>query len=215
MVNILYVTLTVGFIILAGLLLWLLSYVLVERKEPEDAPIAINFLSHFDGGHFLGIETDSKAAKDGRHFIKILPKDLHPKKMGEDIEEVSVIVGRNKICSYPKGTISKDRNIKVYLPNHPDDLHEAVKDSILGRGIMMAIELQNAANAEIESLLKGHERKDEILKRIGHAELSKEFVSLMEEQYQDILKFQLDAKSKDKVPTFNPNVSMPFARKDG
>jgi len=215
MSSILYITVILGFAVLTGLIIWLLSFLFLEKKEPQDSPIDLNFLSNKFDGYFIGVETSSVGAKDGRHFIKMLPKDVDIKMKDKDLKEVSVIVDKNKVCSLPKGTVSKYKNINILLPKHASDLHEALKETIVGRGLMMGIELQNAANAEIDSLLMGHDRKDEILSRIGHAEVSKEFLNFQEELYKDALKFNLEAKSRDKSPT-SLSSSTPFLppRKD-
>lgn len=198
--NIIYVFIIAAFLILFGLIVWLLSIVFREKKEAKDSPIDLNFLSHFDTGCFIGTEISSVGAKDNYHFIKMLPKDIDIDKLNKNevIKPVSIIVENNKICSFPKGTLSKDKNINFLLPKKSSDFHETVKDSIIGKGLMLAVELQNSSNAEINSLIEGHIRKDEILKRIGNAEISKEFLTFQSELYQDMLRTALEAKTKDR-----------------
>jgi hypothetical protein len=136
-----------------------------------------------------------------------MPKDVNVDKLEKDVKSVKIVVDRNKYLSFPKGTLSKSRNISIGMPLTADHMHETVKDSIFGKGLMFAAELQNAANAEISSLLEGHSRKDDILKRIGPAEISKEFLNLITESYHDALKLALDAKNRDTKPsTFLPTV---------
>jgi fumarate reductase subunit C len=209
MISILSLSLIFAFFVLVGLVIWLLIYVFVYKKEPQDSPINLNFLSHHTGGHFLGVETSSLNAKEGRHFIKMMPKDVNIKLKDKDLKEEIIIADKNKIITYPKGTLSPDKNINIILPKHASDLHEAVKNSELGRALMMTIEIVNSANAEINSLLEGHKRKDEILERIGHAEVSKEHINLLDEFYRDTLKLAFDARSREKSPSSTTS-SLPF-----
>ncbi len=193
-----------AFVLLFVLIIWLLTIVFASKSEASDSTLTLNFLSHFDNGFFIGAETSSVGAKDNYHYIKFLPKDVNVKNNATKIKEVDVIVEKNKYLSFPKGTLSKERNISMLLPKTASDFHEAVKDSVIGKGLMLGVELQNAANIEIESLLQGHLRKDDILKRIGHAEISKEFLSFQTELYHDALKFAFDVKNRDKTSVSSP-----------
>lgn len=198
MADILFVLAAFAFMTLFGLAIWLFTLLVNDKKEPKDAPIDLNFLSHKDTGNFIGIETSAVGAKDGRHFIKMLPKDVSYDKKESDVEEVSIIADRNKVLSFAKGTISKHRSVNIILPKTASDFHEAIKQTDLGRGLMIATEMQNAVNAEIRSLLEGHDRKDKVLEKLGHGEISKEFMTFLEEQYKDALRFSIDAKNKEK-----------------
>lgn len=203
-----YITLLLIFCFVALFVfaIWTLIIYFSEKKKPKDETIAIDFGAHINGGHFVGTEVSVKQAKGGRHFIEFLPKDVDVTKDDFKVESEQKIVDSNKIVPLPKGAASPERHINIYMPKRASDMHEALKESLLGKGIMIAVEMQNSVNAEIHSLTEGHLRKDEILQRIGHGEVSKEWMTMITEIYRDTLKSSLEAKGKDKTPTvLNPS----------
>lgn len=206
MINILYVIAVIGFLALVGMVLWLLYTIFRHKYEPQDASIILNFLSHLDNGYFLGVETDQSFGKKGRHFIKMIPRDIDAKTNPADVKEISIIAGRNKLLPLPKGSLSKRRSVTIILPKDASDYHEAVKNTEFGKIMMLGTEMINAANAEIGSLLEGHNRKDKIIEKIGHGEVSKEFLTFQEELYRDALRYSLDAKTKDKSSSSSSSI---------
>jgi len=203
-----YITFLVifSFIALLTVVILLIINYFQEKKNRRDDTIALNFSSNVSG-HFLGIEEEVKDGKGGRHLIKFAPKDIDVYKDDKQIESETIIIDKNKIETFPKGSVSPERNINVYFPRHASDLHESLKNTNLGRAIMWATELQNAVNAEVKSLVEGHHRKDEILNRLGHGEVSKEFLMFQDELFRDALRATLESRGKDKMtPTvLNPN----------
>lgn len=188
----------VSFIILFVLTLWLLIAFFQEKKKLQDNPLILNFLSSLDNGYFLGTQISMEDGKNGRHIIKYDPKDIDV--LSDDksqLEPADVIVEKNKLFSLPKGSVSRKRNVLVALPKHADDFPEALKNSLIGKGLMWATEAQNAINAEINSLKEGHDRKDNILKQLGNGEASQAFITFQQELFKDALKMTLEAKGRD------------------
>jgi hypothetical protein len=196
----------VSFIALFGLTIWLLISYFTEKRKIRDDPIILNFLAPIDHGFFLGTQISDITGKDGRHVIQFEPKDIdllqdNKEKMAKQQEPVDVIVAKNKLFAMPKGSISKLRNVNIVLPKSASDFPEALKESLIGKGLMWAVEAQNAINSEINSLREGHNRKDKIFENIGHGEASTQFMGFMQELYKDALKASVDLKGKDNKPT--------------
>lgn len=194
----LYFVLTFAFVALIGLIIWALIVFLNYKKEIKDDVFGINFMSFKSDGRFVGIERDHKTGKDGRHIISLDPKDVDLSK-DEDMKPVKVIVDARKIISMPKGTVSRDKNINIYLPKSATDFPDAIKDSDLGKAFMWLTELKNLVNTEVEMLAEGHTRKDALLIRIGTGEISRSFMKFNEELVKDALEAAVNSKDKPKT----------------
>lgn len=194
--------------LLAGAV-WLLVLIFSERKKEEDVPIAINFLSGITSGVFLGTEVSTVMGKDGRKVVEIAPKDVDFDGKGK-IENIKIIVDKNKTITCPKGTLSRKRNVNLYLPPKSSDLSHVFKDEFFGKVIMWATELRNLQNLEIDVLEEGRLRKDELLKKIGTGEISREFMKFTEELVKDALESAIsikDAKNKSTTTPLIPQKS--------
>jgi len=198
-----YLLLVVAFFILGGLGIWLLIEVFREKKEPEDKTIALNWCSHLSGGRFLGTEDDVKLGKGNRFFIHIDPKDISVNHKGE-IKLQPVIVDVNKRVTSSRGFPSKDRNIAFYLPPNPEDFPDSFKETALGKAFMWLTELKNYEKTVIDIVREGSSRKDELLKKIGDGEISKEFIQFQEGLVADYLKKIINPKeAKEKSSSIN------------
>jgi hypothetical protein len=198
-----FILLALLIFVIFALGVWLFIIIVGGKEDEDDAPIIINFMSHKANGRFLGKEIDNKIGKDGRQIITLDPRDVIIKKKLKKkikIEPVHIIVGKNKKISFAKGILSKDKNITFILPPKAEDLPENVKNTLIGKALMWATELQNFAKLEAEILREGTDRRDNLAKAIGDGELSKEFQQFTRELVTDFLETQLLAKeAKNKV----------------
>ena len=168
------------------------------QKDLKDTPIILNLVKHCK--YFIGSQLSIDNAKNNRKIITMEPKDISVN--AKEVETANIIVDANKLEHWPMGSVSKDRTIIWALPNSATELPDQIKNTVIGKGIMWAIELQNSVNAEVASVMEGSQRKTEILKRLGDGEISKEFLQFEDELRRDTIKSVLDLKKeKPATPT--------------
>lgn len=204
------VLLALGVLGVVYLGVWLFIVVFREKEEDLDANILLNFLSNRSNGRFLGRELEVTEGKNGRKLIKFEPKDIlfKGKNKNKPLLPEKVIAGKNKYVNFPRGTLSKDRNISMVLPINPSDLPENIKHTEIGVALMMMTEMKNLAETEIKILREGSMRKDAMLQKIGDGEISREFMSYTEELVKDYLRAQVNPKeerNKTSLNTGSPN----------
>lgn len=200
-----YIALIIVFIATFSLTLWLIIEFYRDKKEGKDDPIAINFCSHLPGaeGRFIGTEQKVEIGKGGRYVIDFMPGDIRHDFKGE-VKSVPVVVGSNKRIVLPRGHPSRDRNILFYLPPEAENIPNELKDTLIGKSLMWAVELQNYEKTVIDILREGGERKDLLLKKLGDGEISKEFINFQEGLVSDYLQRIVNPReAKDKVASIN------------
>jgi len=181
-----YFVMGIAFVLLTGLVLWLVIEIYRTKKQLVDTPLALNFVAHLSDGRFIGNEEKVSKGRNGRYVISLDPKDIDIRNEKE-VKPVTVIVDNNKLISVPRGSLSRERNVNFYLPPNANDIPDALKDTLIGRAMMWATELKNYEKTVIEILREGGERKDLMLKKIGDGEISKEFISFQEGLVSDYL----------------------------
>ena len=151
------------------LFIWLAYIYYYKEDDIEDRPLCINWMSQFSGNRFLGIETDSKIGKNGRHIIEYLPLDIHSKNI-KSIQREIAIIDKNKIISFPKGSLSRDKNLNMYLPPTASDFNDNIKNTEFGKILMWITELKNADNTVIDALKESNKRQAAIVKDLAFGE---------------------------------------------
>jgi hypothetical protein len=174
-----YVLMCLAFLLLAGLTLWLLVTVFSEKRRGKDNPLFINFLSSRDNKRFIGEQISIVQGKGGRHVVEIEPRDLGHDFEGPLVNE-KIVVDSNKLIGAPKGSLSQDRNVNIGLPANIDDVPEVLKETVLGKGIIFMTGLKDLEKTVEDILREGTTRRDELLRKIGDGEISKEFINLQE-----------------------------------
>lgn len=188
------------FIALCCLGVWLVIVFFGNKKLEKDDTYALNFLSNIEDGYFLGKIVDTITAKNNRKIIEIEPRDINPDEVQKNIK---VIVDNDKVIYYPKGTLSKRKNLALLLPPSPSDLSGHVKNSLLGKALMWAIELDNAAKTQIEILEEGIKRKNNLAKDIGTGELTTKWIEFNRNVLKDYTESLISKKeNKNNVPGF-------------
>ncbi len=145
-----------------------------EEEEKEDKPHFESFIKQGEGrayGKILKIES----AVEGRKIITYRPQDLSVKtlKKIKKLEPVSVIVDKNKLLCFPKGTLSNEKDIYWGLPKNVDDFPENFGKTLLGKWLMLLTELKNFDNTEIQAYKERVERQTDHIKDIGMGEATR------------------------------------------
>jgi hypothetical protein len=178
-----------------GMILWLLSIIFKEEEKIADNPFIIDFSSFKDKrGRAIIEELNSEPCDSGRISIHVKPKDVDYRKLKDHhIEEYDILSEPNKIITFAKGTWSKDRTIKIRLPQYPENLPEEMKGNVFGKLLSTITEDKNYESMVVDLIRKGSERKTELLNKMPEGEVSEAIIDL----YEGIIK-QISEASKDK-----------------
>jgi len=195
----LYFILTVSFLALLGGIIWAALAWLNYKKVIKDDAYIVNLMSFLTDGRFIGIEKSNKLGKDGRRIIMMDPKDIDPDKIKNNIKEVKIIAGKERIEIVPKGEISADKNIKFILADSPSDYPEAFKKTDIGKAFMLVTQMRKEIEFEVKLLEEGGLRKDKMLTKIGTGEISRSYVKFYEELMKDALEAAVNSKDKPKA----------------
>jgi hypothetical protein len=201
----LLVNIGILFCIIAALAVIVGIVIVKYREEPKDKdnPYCINFLSGQTEGRAIGVEKTTIVGKNGRRIVKFSPKDIYNDNLIE-IPDVEAVVDQNKIISLPKGTLSKDKNINIFLPATPDRFPDPLKQHEFGKMLMFWTSLKSADNALIDSLKEGMLRQTEHLKSLGGGEVSVEKMTQIHELFEDTLNAVKESKKDKTSTTFTP-----------
>lgn len=169
-----------------------------KEEEYLDNPIAINFMSDFCDGRFIGVEKKVELGKEGRKIITLEPRDVDPRQL-DNVKNVTVIVDKNKLISLPKGT-SRDKNISIYLPPTVESFPKALKETMFGKMLMLLTAITDAENTEIAALQEGMKRQSQHIKDMAAGEVSAERITQITEIYDDLLSASRENK-RDRFPS--------------
>jgi hypothetical protein len=193
-------------IVISAVIVIIISIVKYGKEELSiDSNIGINVMAKYCDGRAIGVEKDIKLGKEGRKIISFSPRDVNPYLI-DTIEDVPVIVDKNKCIPFPKGSWSKDKNINIYLPPTPDDFPEPFKNNILGQALMLVTSIINSDNAEIDAFKEGMKRQMAHTRSMAAGEVSLERINQMEEIFSDLLDAAKDSKKDNKFPTGGMNI---------
>jgi len=182
-------------------LLFIVAMLLTKpKKEEEDFTFALNLMPQYADGHAYGIRVKSIQGKGERTHYVFSPRDYKANFKGK-IEEQAINIARNRVKSFPKGTLSNDRHIDILCPPTAADFQQKFLETDIGKALALVTEIQNSVDTEVEMLKEGGLRKDEILKRIGAGEISKRHLQMVDEIQKDALKQSV--LSKDSKPGFS------------
>ncbi len=203
-------TIGILIVIFLAIIVGIVAAVIHYQKddEEEDRPFCINFLSDFCDGVAYGVEQSVKTGKNGRKITMVSQRDILAKNI-DKIKEVPVITEKNKIVSLPRGAWSSEKNINIHLPPSASDFPDAIKETEIGKALMLLTEIKNAVNSELATIKEGSRRKSEILNKLGDGELSREHLITIQELQKDLIKMAADVR-KDKTstttyPSINPS----------
>jgi hypothetical protein len=169
-----------------------------DQKYLDRNPFMINFMPQYTNQSAYGIERSSEKGKEGRTHIKYSPLDIDPETI-DQVKDKELIVGKGKRIIVPPGDWSGHKSMGFYLPPTAEDFPDTLKNHEIGKMFMHWVEIKNAINSELDSVKEGSKRKDEILKKLGDGELSKEHLQLIGGLQKDLIKMASEGRSRDKT----------------
>lgn len=183
-------------IFLIALVLGLLIFFIILRFKLQgdegNNDIVWNFASNKTNKRSTGTVKDIVSGRGRRSLVIYTVRDSNDDK----VEDVPILV--DKILDLPKGTLSKDRGIKILLPRNPEDLDPSVRDTPLGTLLNDWIEKKNTTNNVIDTLRESRERQDTLNLIQGGGELSKDEINRKNELMQELSR--LIVKGAEKKP---------------
>ena len=184
--------LVVSLAVISGLVIWLIILFFKEEAEKHDSPMIINMMSNYShpsSGHAIGLEV-STTKIDNRFLVEYQPRDIDDKLLlnKKEINNVKVVVNRNKIITLEKGTLSNYRTIKILLAPNAEDYPQELKLTPFGQMIMNLTEGINAFNLESHIVREGSSRKTKILTKLGDGEVSQEYMDAIDDQTKELAK---------------------------
>lgn len=203
----------IGFLVVVfiGLVIYVLTLIFKEEDKPDDDPIVLNLMSEKTHGHAYGSEKAAQRTSSGRMHCTFVPKDVRPKAIMEKTwQEQEIIVDFDKVLTFPKGTVSKHKTLKVYLPQRAEDLSPAVRETSLGKVFMVMIETKNFEKSLTDMLREGTKRRDDVLKELGDGELSAEWLESIKALLTEDIKATIMKAGKD-THSFGTHGSNPGA----
>lgn len=179
---------------------------LKASKADEGEGIFVNFASNKSEKKFLGILNRIDEGNAGRLHVEYIPKDVNSKKMKGKENVGKVILETNRMDTFPKGTVSADRTVIVGYPKTMDDVPEYLKKTILGQALVYAINYKDFEKLQIKLLTEGKRNREDLLEGIGDGELTREWMSQIEELAKDSLRAAItNVKDKKDDAGFKPN----------
>ena len=193
---------------IAALLIWLLLLYFRSEDEKHKAPLILNFMASYAKGRALGLEVKTEKVNN-RFVIEYQPRDVTDEELLQKtkLDNVVVVVDRNKVITLPQGTLSAYRDIKILLPPNAEDFSTELKQTLFGKVLMQLTEAIGAYNVDADVAREGSERKTKILKKLGDGEISEAHLEREEELIKQLIK---NASSETKntqnrpVGGFNP-----------
>ena len=183
------------------LFLYLLSLIIKKESEDGDNAILLNFSNYGTHGRALGIVKDQIIGAGNRVKITMTPKDIDLNKLIREkkkLEDIDIMQESHKLVNLPKGTLSRDKNIVISLPKSPEDMSDGLKKTQLGVALQFLTLEQDFIKKRIDILSDKVKNRDALLKEIGDAEMSVEYVTKIKEFHKDVLGLMLDAKEAKK-----------------
>jgi len=167
-----------------------------KEEEYEDNPFVINFASKFSDRHAYGIQKNIVQGKGDRNGVTYSPRDINYK-LVDSIKDKTIYAQRNKIVSLSKGSWSGQKNINIILPPKSEDFPDGIKDSDIGKALMLLTEIKNSNEAEVAMLREGNDRMRNILPDIGDGELSAKHISKINVLFGDLVKIAAKGKERE------------------
>ena len=179
-------------VIIIGLFVWLIKIIKEKDEELYDDVIFHNFMPQFANGHFEGAVLDFITGEK-RTGVKFIPKDIDRLKYMKDRKKIEIqpeiVYFENSLLkSFPKGTLSNERNILWGLPPKAELLQERLKETDMGKIMMRMIEENSASNEERDILRMRQIRQRQMLEKSEGLKIAEDTIELLEESNKQIKK---------------------------
>lgn len=176
-------------------------YLIFYKIELKNKSKIINFDVKHSNGRFIGNYKDLLWGAGGRGKLTFSPSDvdfdkLKSKKLKLKDEEILFNPGR--LVAVPKGLLSKDFDIYFKLFEDEKDIPEALADTPMGLALKWLVTNQKFVEKRIEILRGAVNNRDELLKEIGDAEMTSEYLARSKAYFKDLTEMMLDAKQQTK-----------------
>jgi hypothetical protein len=208
-----YILLGISGVVAAGAVIWFLILFFKEKEEPLDDSILLNLNSHLDGsGRAILSEMGTDISSySGRMVISAIPRDIDFRKMkkyNQKLEPIQIITSPEHLLIFPKGTWSKDKNIKLIMTPTPESMPIGWKKTAFGKMLSEIIEWRNYSKTIEEIIRNGSNLKTQYLTKLGDGEISTELVKLYEDIQKQIIELN---KEKQKTSSFSlPTTKSPY-----
>ncbi|MFW5793888.1 MAG: hypothetical protein ACOCV1_00160 [Bacillota bacterium] len=163
-------------LIICALSVWLLIIYNKEEKIGKNEPLVLNLIASEEDGRAMITEKEVQNGCGKRFVVNAEANDIDQNSKNIN-RELKIVVPENKVISLPQGLLSKDRNIKIYLPIRAENMPESIKNTDFGKSLMFLTELKDYKSSVEKILREGSKRKDNLLQEIGDGELSSEFLN--------------------------------------
>lgn len=156
----------------------------VEGDIPEDATLVLNFMTRHTAGYALGLQTGSLDGQDGRQHVVFVPRDIVP---AEDAAAQEVVVDKGFKLDFPRGTLSKRRNVTFLLPKKIEELPKSLQDNeMLGAAITASQIKQRVDNRVTQLLEAGMDAQADLIRRNTSNKFFKDYIDYMEKRVQNL-----------------------------
>lgn len=176
-------------------------YLIFFKYEPKYKSKIINFDTKHTNGRFLGNYKDLEWGAGGRGKLTFTPTDVDFEKL--DLKKIKlkdeeILFNPGRLVSIPRGPLSKDFDILFKLPEEVGDIPEALADTPVGLALKWLVVNQQFVEKRIDILKDAVNNRDELLKEVGDAEMTAEFVSRQKAYVKDLAEMMLDTKQQSK-----------------
>lgn len=197
----------IGSFIIIGLLVWLLSLYFKSEDKKHKQSLIINLMPQYANGFAVGLEVNTRKT-DNRFLIEYQPRDISDEVLAEktEIDNVQVVIDKDKVITLPAGTLSSYRDIKILLAPNAEDYATELKTTLFGKYLMQMTEEINNNNLEIGIVREGSDRKTKMAKNMGDGEVSQTQIEKFEELAKEMVKIATNQDKKDNRPSsgFHP-----------
>ena len=200
----LYITISLSLVsglIVLSLIIWLIRLIYTIEEIEVDEYFAINLANLKNGGAYGKVKSITTIGN--RYKVTMEPRDfsLQTLKENKSIKLITFIVEKNKIITFPKGTLSQEKHIQIFLPRHASDFPEQISNTQFGKCLEFFTEISNATNTELEAMREGFIRQKAQLINMGMGEVSIKSINYLESILKDVVEMKKDVmKDKPTMP---------------
>lgn len=185
------------FVTVLGLSTWIIYLVLGSQKTPKDNPDCITLMPDKTDGFFHGTQLKVIDETPDRTLLEFQPRDFDIDDL-EDAKPQRLVVEKNKIYHLPKGILSKRKNIVIYGPRDAEDLPKALRETPIGKIIMLAITAESLNQDERKILRTVIETQKKGLEDLNMGEISEERIKKLMGYFDDAIGSLAKAKDVSK-----------------
>jgi len=168
-----------------------------EELLGDNPNIVLNFMPDECEGHAILWESYSTANELGlssKSSNVCFPRDIQVMRDGLKMKGTDrmkknyrLLVDANCRVVLPKGTLSKWRNIVLYLPKRPEELPQEFRNTPIGFGVEYFLRQNEILQPLIEMYRESAENKDSIMRTLNTGELSRQLLDVFGQINQHVI----------------------------